>query len=398
MTADVPATVVYVVPDKMGGMINIVESLLAHRQPDGLRHEVVLTDNRLSADARFGGRLPADAQCTVQYRLPTENIFAVVRRLRAAIPPGGGVLVSNDQIELAMLHRYDPGRMVVQLLHGDHDYYYDLAERHQAVIDAWIAYSTAMAEGLRRRLPHRAADVHYLPYGIELPAVRRQRRHGPIRLVFAGRLEHGQKGVFDLPLIDARLREGGIAARWIVIGDGPDRDELRRRWTAPEVSWLGPLARRDVLARLADGDLFILPTRAEGLPVALVEAMGAGLVPIVSDIASGIPELVEPGVSGLRIAVGDVPGFAAAIAGVAADPARLEAMSAGARQAIGTRFDPRARTAAYQALFARWQALKRPRPARLPIPYRTRLDRPWLPNPVVRTVRTAIRRYRGKPA
>jgi glycosyltransferase involved in cell wall biosynthesis len=391
-------SVVYVLPDKMGGLINIVESLLAHRHPDGFRYEVVLTDNQLSADARFGGRLPADDQRTVPYRLPTENMFAVVRRLRDAIPSGGGVLVSNDQIELAMLHRFDPGRMVVQLLHGDHGYYYDLAERHQAVIDVWVAYSAAMADGLRRRLPHRAGDVHHLPYGIDLPPRFREHRPGPVRLVFAGRLEHGQKGVFDLPLIDARLVERGVAAEWIVIGDGPDGDALRCRWASPRVSWAGGLARREVLARLADGDLFILPTRAEGLPVALVEAMGAGLVPIVSDIASGVPELVEHRVSGLRLPVGDVPGFADAIADLAADRATLETMSAAARRAIGSRFDPRPRTAAYQALFAEWRVLRRPRPARLPIPYRTRLDQPWLPNPVVRTVRTAIRRYRGKPA
>jgi hypothetical protein len=126
--------------------------------------------------------------------------------------------------------------------------------------------------------------------------------------------------------------------------------------------------------------------------------MGAGLVPIVSDIASGVPELVEHRVSGLRLPVGDVPGFADAIADLAADRATLETMSAAARRAIGSRFDPRPRTAAYQALFAEWRVLRRPRPARLPIPYRTRLDQPWLPNPVVRTVRTAIRRYRGKPA
>jgi glycosyltransferase involved in cell wall biosynthesis len=391
-------SVVYVVPDKMGGMLSIVESLLAHRQADGFRYEVVLTDNRLSEDTRFCGRLPADAQRTVHYRLPTENMFAVIRRLRDAIPPGGGVLVSNDQVELAMLHRFDPGRMVVQLLHGDHDYYYDLAERHQAVIDIWIAYSTSMADGLRRRLPQRAADVHFLPYGIELPSRTRERRSGPIRLVFAGRLEHGQKGVFDLPLIDQRLSERGIAARWTVMGDGPDRDELRGRWASPQVVWTGPLARPDVLDRLADGDLFVLPTRGEGLPVALVEAMGAGLVPIVSDIASGVPELVEHNVSGMRIAVGDVTGFADAIASLAGDAAKLEMMSAAARRAIGARFDPRARTAEYQALFARWQALRRPRPARLPIPYRSRLDQPWLPNPAVKTVRTAIRRYQGKPA
>jgi glycosyltransferase involved in cell wall biosynthesis len=395
--ADVTDSVVYVLPDKLGGVTNIVASLLAHRQPDGFRHEVVFTDNLLSRDARSGRMLPADAQRLVQYRLPTENIFAVLRRVWEAMPGGGGVLVSNDQIELAMLHRYDPGRMVVQMLHGDYDYYYELAVRHQAVIDVWVAASAAMVAELRRRLPHRTADVHHLPYGIDLPTRLRLARPGPLRLFFTGRIEQG-KGVFDLPRIDAHLADRGVRVSWTIIGEGPDREALQGQWSPPHVQWVGPLDRPGVLARLADGDLFVLPTHAEGMPVALVEAMGAGLVPIVSDIRSGVPDMVAPGTSGLLAPVGDTGAFARAIADLDGDRARLEVMSAAARAVAETRFEPHARTAAYQALYARWRELRRPRPARLPIPYRTRLDQPWLPNPVVRTVRTAIRRYRGQPA
>ena len=119
--------VVHVVPDKMGGMLNVVASLLAFREADGMAHDAVLTHNRLSADTRFGGTLQADVQKTVEYALPVENIYAVLRRLRHALPDGGGVLVSHDLLELAMLHVHDPGMMVVQVLHGDHGYYYDLA-------------------------------------------------------------------------------------------------------------------------------------------------------------------------------------------------------------------------------------------------------------------------------
>lgn len=390
-------SVVYVVPAAMGGMLQIVAALLAYRSPDAFGHHVVLTDNLLGADTRFEGTLAADTQCTVRYRMPTENLYAVLARVHAALPRGGGVLVSNDLVELAALHVHDPGRMVVQLLHGDHDYYYDLAARHESVVDVWVAYSRAMYDGLCRRLPHRAADVHYLPYGVPLPVRVRTGRQGPLRLVFAGRVEDGQKGVFDLPRIDAALRAAGVDVEWTVIGDGPDGARLKARWTDRRIAWTGALPHAEVLRRLPDFDVFVLPTRAEGLPVALAEAMGAGLVPVVSDVASGVPELVEPGSTGYRPPVGDVAAFAAALVDLATNRERLEQMSRAARALALARFDPVSRVAAYQALYARWRELRRPwRPA--PLPYRTRLDRPWLPNAVVRRVRGHLRRSQGKPA
>ncbi|MGE0041811.1 MAG: glycosyltransferase family 4 protein [Vicinamibacterales bacterium] len=393
-----PPSVVYVVPDKMGGMLNIVRSLVAHRGAGAMPHHVVLTDNRLSTDTRDGGRFDADSQVTVEYALPVENVRAVLRRLARAIPPGGGVLVANDLIELAMLHVHDPGRMVVQILHGDHDYYYDLAERHQSVIDVFAAYSRKMYDTLRARLPHRATDVLHLPYGVPLPARARAAHDGPLRLLYAGRLEDGQKGVFDLPAIDRALAAAGVAVTWTIVGGGPDEEALRARWTpgAAPVTWRGVLSNDATLAALPDFDVFVLPTRAEGFPVALVEAMAAGLVPVVSDIPSGVPEVVAAGQTGLVPPVGDTAAFAAAIASLARDRTRLDAMSAAARRSVAERFDPYARTAAYEAVYADWAARRRPRDPS-PLPYGSRLDWPFVPNALVRTVRTAIRRRQGKP-
>jgi len=391
----VSTNVVYVMPDKMGGVLNIVASLLAHRSsPD---HHVVLTHNTLSTDTRFAQPLQAATQTTVEYTLPVENIHAVLRRLRDALPPGGGVLVTNDLLELALLHVHDPGRMVVQLLHGDHDYYYDLAVRHDSVIDVFVAYGRSMFDGLRARLPHRTGDIYHLPYGVPLPATTRQPVAGPLRLLFAGRLDHGQKGVFDLPVIDRLLRERGIDYRWTIIGGGPDEAQLRSLWTNGDVDWRGVLTHADVLRALPEFDVFVLPTRAEGFSVALVEAMGAGLVPVISDIPSGVPEVIEDGVNGFTPTVGDNAGFTEAIATVAADRARLEAMSTAARDMVATRFNVSDRIAGYEALYDRWRELRRPRGAHVPLPYGSRLDQSWLSNALVRTIRIALRRASGRP-
>jgi glycosyltransferase involved in cell wall biosynthesis len=388
-------SVVYVVPDKMGGMMNIVANLLAHRRPDAFSYHAVLTHNRLHADTRFRQPLAADTQTTVEYTLPIENLHAVMRRIQRAVPPGGGVYVAGDLLDLAVASAYDFGRAVVYMLHGDTEYYYDLAVRHDPIVHAFIAYSRRMYDELTARLPHRADTIFHLPYGIPLPESVRRPGSGPLRVMYAGRFEHQQKGIYDLPEIDRLLRARGINLQWTVAGAGPDELELKRRWGFnTQVRWLGSLTTPALLAQYVTQDVFVLPTRAEGFPVALVEAMGAGLVPVVSDIESGVPEIVEKGRSGECPAIGDVGAFADAIAGLDRDRTRLEAMSAAARQTVLDRFDVRDRVAAYQSLYARWEELYRPVAGARHLQYGSRLDHPWIPNPLVRLVRTAMRASR----
>ena len=87
-------SVVYIVPDKMGGMMNIIANLLSYRRPDGLSDHVVLTHNHLSRDVRFAQPLSCDSQTTVEYTLPIENLHADMGRLASVIPTGPGVVVA----------------------------------------------------------------------------------------------------------------------------------------------------------------------------------------------------------------------------------------------------------------------------------------------------------------
>lgn len=388
-------SVVYVLPDKMGGSTNIIANLLRYRRPDAFRYDVVLTHNHLHWDTRYLRALPADSQTTVEYTLPIENLHAVMRRVARAVPAGGGVYVAGDLLDLAVASAYDFGRAVVYILHGDSEYYYDLAVRHEPIVHAFVAYSRRMYDELIARLPHRADTIFHLPYGIPLPSRIRRPAAGPLRVIYGGRFEQQQKGVFDLPAIDQALRAGGVTVQWSVAGMGPDEAELKQRWAFnPDVRWLGTLDNAALLEAFTEQDVFVLPTRFEGFPVALIEAMAAGLVPIVSDIPSGVPEIVDPGVNGERPPVGDVAAFAGAIARLDRERDRLETMSRAARDAAASRYDIHDRVAGYQALYARWRELYRPHGAGSHLTYGSRLDRPWIPNPLVRLVRTAIRSTR----
>ena len=392
MTMSARPEVVYVLPNKLGGVFSYVHQLLAHRRPDGFSYAAVRTQNARDRDHNIFEPLPADRDVRFEYSLPPENVHAVLRRLALTIPFGPGVIVANDWIELALTSIHDTGRAVFAINHGDMDFYYNLAVRHQETIDAFVTYTEQMARRLRKLLPDREESIFLLPYGVDIPRTVRQPKPGPLRVLYVGRLSR-DKGVFDLPLIDRRLRELGVNPVWTVQGGGPDEAELRTAWSDRlDVRWFGQRDKADVLRLYEHHDVLVMPSRQEGLPVTLLEAGAAGVVPVVSDLASGIPEVVESGVSGYRPAVGQNGEFADAIAALDRHRTRLEAMSGAVRDVVATRFDATQRTADYQRLFGRWRELKRPRPKNPKLLYGSRLDKPWMPNLAVRLIRSTMSR------
>jgi glycosyltransferase involved in cell wall biosynthesis len=386
--------VAFVLPDKMGGVFNYVANLLAHRRPDGLSYAAIRTDNACDVDTRSAEPLPADRTVRFAYSLPPENVHSVLRRLARAIPSGPGAIVSNDWLELALTSIYDTGRAVIMVNHGDFDYYYDLAVRHRETVDAYVSYSARMVSRLRELLPDRAESIFLLPYGVDIPRETRHSAPGSLRLLYVGRLSRA-KGVFDLPLIDRRLRDICVDVTWTIQGTGPDDAALRAAWSdRTDIRWTGMRPMSEVLALYQSHDVLVMPSRNEGLPVALLEAGAAGVVPVISNLASGIPEVVTPRVTGFRPEIGDIGGFADAISHLAADRHALEAMSAAIRDHVAAAFDADRCTAEYQHLFARWRELRRPRPLAPKLQYGSRLDQPWMPNSVVKAVRAITRRRR----
>lgn len=378
------ADVVYVLPDKLGGVFNFCGNLLAHRSPAGMPHRAVLTHNHISVDVRSGERLAADVQTAVEYELPIENVYAVLRRVRNAIS-GTGALVAHDWIELGAVAAYPVDRTVFSIVHGDFDYYYNLALKHEPDVDAWVTYSDAIYRRLLELLPHRAEAIFLRRYGVEIGTARKSAA-GPLRLLYVGRLDR-HKGVFDLPQIDAALATAGLDVTWTVQGTGPDEQSLKLAWPNPRVRWTGRQEMAQVLAEYTRHDVLVMPSRNEGLPVALLEAGAAGVVPVVSDLASGVPEIVQNGETGVRVTMGDCGAFARAIQALAADRAGLERISGAIRTLIARDWDIRVRAREYQALFERCDEFRRPRVRQRPRQYGSRLDRRWIPNRLVRAVR-----------
>ena len=146
----------------------------------------------------------------------------------------------------------------------------------------------------------------------------------PLRIVWAGRMA-AEKGLEDLLAAVTSLEAGGMAVRLSVIGDGPVRAVLERQAGASgldgRVRWHGYIAdRASYLKALRDADIFALPSRAEGVPKVLVEAMAAGL-PLVAARVGAVPALLGGGERGRLVEPHDAAALATAIADLALDQA-----------------------------------------------------------------------------
>jgi glycosyltransferase involved in cell wall biosynthesis len=174
------------------------------------------------------------------------------------------------------------------------------------------------------------------------------------RLVCVARLSE-QKGHMVLLDAAAQLAAEGVPFELILVGDGPLRGEIERRITLRRldarvrmVGWLGaPQVREAVLSSRA----LVLSSFAEGLPIVVMEALALGR-PVITTFIGGIPELVQPGVSGWLVPAGSAHALADAMRlALQASPAELAHMGRAGAARVASHHDARVTAQRLAALF-----------------------------------------------
>ena len=118
-------------------------------------------------------------------------------------------------------------------------------------------------------------------------------------------------------------------ARLVLVGDGPERRSLQAR--LPGAVFAGVRRGEDLAAHYASGDLFLFPSLTETFGNVTLEAMASGLAVIAFDYAAA-GELIESGVNGVTVPLGDAAGFVSRAAALAAEPSRLAEIGERARE------------------------------------------------------------------
>jgi len=205
--------------------------------------------------------------------------------------------------------------------------------------DAVVVLSSRERDTWQRLAPEQR--VALLPNGIDCtPYLARDRATPaagePLCLAYIGRLAPG-KGLTETIQALALARANGVAARLVIAGTGPEEAALRalvrELGLDEEVRFAGSTVGQDKAQLVRRADVLCLPSYSEGLPYALLEAMAAGAVPIVTRVG-GIPDVVQEGVHGAFVPVRDCDAIAQAIEALSSDRATLARMSAACRKRI----------------------------------------------------------------
>ena len=199
------------------------------------------------------------------------------------------------------------------------------------------------------------APVHVIPNAVSIPDT--GGREQEIRLldgrrwfVAVGRLSH-EKG-FDR-LIDAFASTAEKCPEWnlLIVGDGPEKSRLVKSVRNYDLDHRIRLAGwvESPWSALPTSSISVLPSRYEGFPNVLLEAMSHGIAPIAFDCQSGPSEIIRHNLDGLLVPADDVSGLSAAMLSLANDP-ELRSRLADAARSVTDRFSP-------DRVFGQWGAI-----------------------------------------
>ncbi len=223
----------------------------------------------------------------------------------------------------------------VSITHSDGPTFYRPLQHYRSFVDCAVGVSEETCRQIICQCEVPTERVRHVPYGVKTLTREEMEAHCSsrvdiFRFGYVGRLVQSQKRVLDIIPLAERMLEMDIPFELHIIGDGPERDALEQRlaalMSAGRAKFWGWLSPSGVQDRLRELDALVLLSDCEGLPVALLEAMGHATVPVITALPSGNAEVVEHGRNGFLVPIGDIEAFTDKLELLARDPDRLREM------------------------------------------------------------------------
>lgn len=194
-----------------------------------------------------------------------------------------------------------------------------------------VALSEEWAARLQQIVPRERIDV--LENYCRIPEEPFDKGRNKKQVLFMGELGE-RKGCFDIPAVWERVKEKCPGATLVMAGDGEMvrvREAFSRKGLVEDVSFPGWVRGKEKERLLCESAVFLFPSYHEGMPMAVLEAMGYGLG-IVTTTVGGIPQLIAHGRSGFLEAPGDLAAMAEDVSALIQDEALCRDMGELARK------------------------------------------------------------------
>jgi glycosyltransferase involved in cell wall biosynthesis len=305
------------------------------------------------------------------------TVYDRYKRLSAHISNRPGVAVTNFYPELVTLHLHRRSAKTIYFVCHD-EQYLQPAKEYEFLIDVFIAHNPQFHKALIALLPHRKNEIFYLPYGITIRECKQPKIESEtLKIIFAARhVEH--KGVYELPEIIALTEQQCSNVEWTILGDGPLTGFLKEQLgNKSNVRFYNFSTNEEVIDEMAKNDVYILPSYLDGLPVAILEAMSMGCIPVMYKFNEGIAEVLDTS-EAFIVESGNRQQFADSIAILYNSRQLLTAMSTRCVQKVQHDYNIQTCVNGYKEVFLRYKELKKPVRRKI-ILYGGLLELPFIP-------------------
>jgi len=351
-TKSLETNLLYILPDSDAGVASVVRNLLRFHDKS-IKTTVVLLHDELNTTKNRINNLSCDNLVRLEYNSKWSNQAKINKRIKKLISRET-IIISNDGgVELEALKSIEHPIRVVYVCHGDIQHYYRAIKKHKQIISYCIAVSQVIASKITDILDDETFKnkISKIYFPVPQPETLNRKESNTIRLVFVGSLIKA-KGVLLLPKIVDGLQSLDINYHLTIIGSGAEENKLKQELGGNRnISFKGRLPNEEILKIHQDQDVILLPSHNEGLPVVLIEAMKCGVVPLASNIPSGIPEIVIDSKTGYKINIGDAERYCKIIHKLYRDHSELNRLSNNCKQFSASNFDPYNQTRQYEYIY-----------------------------------------------
>lgn len=369
-----------------GGVLSVIKNLLKYSVNPFIENHIIHVINLQQIATYKTEHIEGAVTQHVFYYSPKNNFYFTCKQLAKLLPNDKAVIIAHDWLELGMASNLGLQNPVLQFVHGDYKYYYDLAKKNECAVNLFVAVCDNISYQMKQKMPSRSSDIVYLRFPVPNALAENKQIEREKEIVFVGRLTP-EKGYDLVPKIATALYKIDTGFTWHIVGQSDNINENNITWPqGVKVYFYGNVENEKVQELLTRMTFFVLPSKAEGMPVSVIEAMKAGVVPIVNNFKGGIDELIPNGENGFKIENNEVGEYVSKLLQCASDKPLLKKMSSSAKKHADQLFNPHINTASIEREIEKLTFSKKViKPKKV---YGSRLDQPWIPNIITTFIRS----------
>lgn len=281
---------------KGGGVQTIIDNIVNFSTNQAVHYRVIYTIRIEEHESSFYHNIHLRENDIIFMYSRYENTYFVFKRLSKLLKDENEIIVAHDWLELGMVNRLGLKNRLIYFLHANIDYYYNLAVLHKNVIDYFICYSRLIEKKLKALAEIPNYQIKYVLYPVRNITFQKNNSL-PLKILYCvNDLEEPRKNFSLIKALIKKLSKQKIL--WTIIGKTNQQIVLDNVLVADNVTYISSLPNDDVIEIMKTQHLFLLPSYDEGMPVALLEAMKCGLIPLVSSWEGAASEIIQHGNNG----------------------------------------------------------------------------------------------------